>query len=97
MQSTARPFPSDPQWLQLSRKLPPDAVVECLVRFGFRPVDIARRFDTAPQGVTAALRRRGMGAIAPDHRTNGCRLPYRVRLMQGCLTRQQGQLVMRYF
>lgn len=60
-----RPFPSDPQWQHLARKLPPDAVVAALARFGFRHVDIAARFDVAPGRVTEALRRAGVapGAV----------------------------------
>jgi hypothetical protein len=69
-----RPFPDDPQWQHLARKLPPDAVVAALIRFGFRKIDIARRFDVAPGCVTEAARRAGteMGRRGIySHRRNG--------------------------
>lgn len=90
-----RPFPDDPQWLQLSRKLPPDAVVACLIRFGFRPADIARRFDIHRVGVRNAARRAGIGPMEADRQTNGCRAPYRVRLLNPILCRQGEVLVYR--
>jgi hypothetical protein len=55
-----RPFPSDPQWLQLSRKLPPDAVIERLLRFGFRGSDIAAHFEVESVYVTQAKERLGL-------------------------------------
>lgn len=62
---SSRPFPNDPQWLQLSRKLPPDAVIAALLKFGFRTSDIADRFDVTEPRVSAAARRAGCDPIPP--------------------------------
>jgi len=72
-----RPFPTDPQWLQLDRKLPPDRVVQALIKFGFRMSDIADRFDVPRPCVSAAARRLGLDPIpcGSTWRTNGARLP----------------------
>lgn len=75
--SVTRPFPQDPQWLQLSRKLPPDAVIAALLRFGFRASDIADRFDAEPSNVSAAMRRLGIPPIpsgSTSYRPNGAPL-----------------------
>ena len=78
-----RPFPQDPQWLQLSRKLPPDAVVAALLRFGFRTSDIAERFDVSVPRVSVAARNAGRPAIplgSTLYRHNGAALPRRQRI-----------------
>jgi hypothetical protein len=78
-----RPFPNDPQWLQLARKLPPDAVVERLLKFGFRTNDIADRFDVTPGRVSAAARRAGLKPIpngSTMYRPNGAPIPRRDRI-----------------
>lgn len=72
-----RPFPNDPQWLQLSRKLPPDAVIAALLRFGFSTTDIADRFDASESRVSVAARRAGIPPISPGAhwpKFNGARL-----------------------
>lgn len=77
-----RPFPQDPQWLQLSRKLPPDAVVAALLRFGFRTTDIADRFDATVARVSAAARRAGVSPVpngSNGKRLNGALPPRRTR------------------
>ena len=91
-----RPFPDDPQWLNLSRKLPPDAVVERLLRFGFRAADIAKAFDASRPTVTVIRRKLGIAPLVNDRHTNGCRMPYRVRMFQGYLSREDGRFVVRY-
>jgi hypothetical protein len=43
------------------------------------------------------MRRLGIPAEQRVHKVNGCRLPFRVRRLQGYLRRQGDNLVMAYF
>ncbi len=60
-----RPYPADPQWQRLDRKLPPDQVVATLLRVGFRVTDIADRFDVTVGRVSLAARRAGVPPVEP--------------------------------
>lgn len=61
----------------MSRKLPPDHIVGALLRFGFRPRDIAERFDCEPSEITGVKRRLGLALCRPGDpalfRYNGAR------------------------
>jgi hypothetical protein len=95
MNSKTRPFHQDPQWGQLDRKLPPDAVILCLLRFGFRASDIAARFDCNKCQVSDAARRQGLPPSVNDShrwRTNGAPFPKRPRCDIG-IPRKQPNLV----
>ena len=93
-----RPFPQDPQWLVLSRKLPPDAVILALLRIGFRVCDIAARFDCSPCRVSIIARRHGIPPIpngSTRYKTNGAPLPRRVRLYTPIMVRVGNRFVSR--